>query len=272
MIYLKSITLKEGAAEIESFPFNLPVVRTFEELEFNSEVTFLVGENGSGKSTVLEAIAAGCRSVTVGSHSVESDQSLENARSLSRKMTFSWTKRTHKGFFLRAEDFFGYIQKLRTTKRELDEVVDHIDRTSTGYGRQLARGAVLAQKDELSRRYGDDLDANSHGESFLKLFRARFVPNGLYLLDEPEAPLSPKRQIALLSMLMDMVGEGAQFIIATHAPILMAFPGATIISFDSYPIRQVALEDTEHYFITRSFLENPERYLKYLTGNEEREE
>jgi predicted ATPase len=117
----------------------------------------------------------------------------------------------------------------------------------------------------MERRYGADLDANSHGESYFRLFRSRFVPNGLYLLDEPEAPLSPMRQIGLLAMIKMMVEEhNAQFIIATHSPILMAFPDATIYSFDTAPVRAVAYQDLEHVSVTREFLANPQRYLRHI--------
>ncbi len=116
----------------------------------------------------------------------------------------------------------------------------------------------------MIERYGEDLDANSHGESFLKLFRSRFVPAGLYLLDEPEAPLSPQRQLALLSMLKEMVAEQAQFIIATHSPILMAYPEAQILSFASHPVSEVSSENVEHVSLTRAFLNNPNSFLRHL--------
>ncbi|HAZ44940.1 MAG TPA: hypothetical protein DCZ55_10825, partial [Cyanobacteria bacterium UBA11371] len=109
-----------------------------------------------------------------------------------------------------------------------------------------------------------NLDANSHGESFLKLFQSRFVPGGLYLLDEPEAPLSPLRQLAFLSMLKDMVNQDSQFIIATHSPILMAFPQASILSFDSYPVKEVPYDQLEQVTLTKAFLNNPESYLRHL--------
>lgn len=116
----------------------------------------------------------------------------------------------------------------------------------------------------LRARYGEGLDAQSHGESFLALFQARFVPDGLYLLDEPEAPLSPLRQVGFLSLLKEMVAKEAQFVIATHSPILMAYPGATILSFDGGEVRSVAWGDLEHVTITRSFLNAPEAYLQHL--------
>jgi predicted ATPase len=116
----------------------------------------------------------------------------------------------------------------------------------------------------MERRYGVDLDANSHGQSFLKLFGARFVPGGLYLLDEPEAPLSPQSQLALIALIGDMVKQDAQFIIATHSPILLGFPDALIYSCDRVPIEAVPYEELDHVVITRDFLNSRERFLKYL--------
>ena len=113
-------------------------------------------------------------------------------------------------------------------------------------------------------RYGEYLDANSHGESVLKLFQSRLVPGGLYLLDEPEAALSPQSQLAFLAMIKDSVDDGSQFLIATHSPILMAIPGATIFSFDQCPVGEVEFEDLEHVNLMRDFLARPERFLRHL--------
>ncbi|HEX8116062.1 MAG TPA: AAA family ATPase, partial [Pyrinomonadaceae bacterium] len=134
----------------------------------------------------------------------------------------------------------------------------------TGYGLQLAKGAVLGQRRALAEKYGEDADARSHGESFLQLFQSRFVPGGLYLLDEPEAPLSPQRQLALLAMLKSMAEQDSQFVVATHSPILMALPGADILSFDHAPVRRVRYEEVEHVNLTRDFLNNPEAFLRHL--------
>ena len=116
----------------------------------------------------------------------------------------------------------------------------------------------------MQEDYGEGLDANSHGEGFLKLFNARFTGAGVYLLDEPEAPLSPTRQLTLLSMMAKMVRKGAQFIIATHSPILMAYPNATLYRLGTERIAPIAYEDTEHYTITRDFLNSPDRFFKTL--------
>jgi len=256
MIRLQSISLKPAAKERSGFPFDLPLIKKLDQLEFHSPVTFFVGENGSGKSTLLEAIGAGVKLATVGGDDVERDETLENARALGRQLKFSWLNKTHRGFFLRAEDFFNFARRLQTMMKELQEIAGSME--------GMGVGAVLGQRQALIERYGENLDANSHGESFLKLFQSRFVAGGLYLLDEPEAPLSPQRQLALMAMLKEMVDQEAQFIIATHSPILMAFPGARILSFDDHPVREVDYDDVEHVSLTRAFLNNPQSFLRRL--------
>jgi predicted ATPase len=150
-------------------------------------------------------------------------------------------------------------EMLASLERIDTEMADH-----SAYARGLAKGPTSASLHDMERRYGVNLDENSHGQSFLKLFRSRFVPGGLYLLDEPEAPLSPQSQLALLAMIGDMVREDAQFIIATHSPILLGFPNATIYSCDSVPIEPVPFEELDHVVITREFLNAPGRFLRHL--------
>lgn len=256
MIHLRSISKKRVIKEIDTFPFNIPLIKKFKEIEFHRPVTFFVGENGSGKSTLLEAIAAGVGSITVGGEDIQQDKTLSHAKRLSMQMKFVWQKKINRGFFLRAEDFFNFALRINQMNQELEEMASEYE--------GQAKRAILKEKADLVRRYGDNLDANSHGESFLKLFQARFVTGGLYLLDEPEAPLSPLRQLALLTMLKDMVNQDSQFIIATHSPILMAFPRAAILSFDSYPVREVEYNELEHVSLTKAFLNNPESFLRHL--------
>jgi predicted ATPase len=253
----------------ERYPFVVPAVRATTQLPFDAPVTFFVGENGSGKSTLLEGLAAAVRLPTVGAKSVDVDETLEHARTLASRMRLVWSRvgRAHRGFFLRAEDFFGFTKALAIQKaelrREMAEVErDYADRSALAKGLRL--GPISGSLDQLQRRYGEDFDAQSHGEGFLSLFRSRFVPDGLFLLDEPEAALSPTSQLALLAMLQDMVKDGGQFVIATHSPILLALPGATIWSFDERPPRAVAYDDVEHVRVTRDFLRAPERFLRHL--------
>ncbi|HVF56138.1 MAG TPA: AAA family ATPase [Pyrinomonadaceae bacterium] len=264
MIHLRSISLKPSARKLCEFPFSIPLVKKFKELEFRRPVTFLVGENGTGKSTLLEALAAGIGSIVVGGEDARSDKTLAHARRLAAQLKFVWQKRTHRGFFLRAEDFFNFTRRVNQTSEELEEMAVGFEKELSGYGLRLAQGVVRGQRGALAAKYGEDADGRSHGESFLQLFRARFVPGGLYLLDEPEAPLSPQRQLALLSMLKEMVAEDAQFVVATHSPILMAFPDASILSFDKLPVREVAYDDIEHVSLMRAFLSNPDAFLRRL--------
>lgn len=268
MIHLRSIIYKKPAERLNrEFPFNLAVIQNLEELIFSSPLTFLVGENGSGKSTLLEALACAIGSITVGSQSVNTDESLKAVRSLSKHFHLVWNKRTRRGFFLRAEDFFGYARRMSQIQAEMQAEIEAVeknyeDRSELAKG--LAKMPYARELGDLKRRYGEGLDSQSHGESFLALFQSRFVPGGLYLLDEPEVPLSPLRQIGLLALIKDMIAQEAQFIIATHSPILMAYPEAEIFSLDEIPMRSVAYESLEHVNLTRDFLNNPEAFLRHL--------
>ncbi len=268
MIHLKSVTLREwNERESENFPFTLEVIKSLKEIEFTSPVTFFVGENGSGKSTILEALACAIGSITVGSESVKTDKSLNAVRKLSQYFRLSWQKRTHKGFFLRAEDFFGYAKSMRQTQEELQQEMQEREKEAgkrSKLAAALTRMPYAGEISAIKRRYGEGLDARSHGEGFLALFQTRFVPGGLYLLDEPEAALSPTRQLSFISALRQMTEQDSQFIIATHSPIILAFPDAIILSFDSGTIQQVQYEQLEHVNLTRDFLQNPQAFLRYL--------
>jgi predicted ATPase len=265
-VFLRSVTRK-ARGDDSRFPFSVPAIRSLETLNFPTAVTFFVGENGSGKSTLLEGIATGARLPAVGAADLAADATLSAQRELADALRLTWSRITHRGFFLRAEDFFGFTKRLSAMKAELKQrmaelEVEYADRSAWAKG--LAMGPMAGSIHALERRYGVNLDANSHGQSFLKLFQSRFVPGGLYLLDEPEAPLSPQSQLALIVMMQDMVQQDAQFIVATHSPILLAFPGATIISFDRVPAAAVPYDELEHVTLTRDFLNAPERYLRAL--------
>jgi len=266
MIHLQSVSLTERKRGT-GFPFTVPTISTLRELEFESPVTFFVGENGSGKSTLLEALAIATNLPAVASASPRDDVTLAAQRALATALRLSWKHRTHKGFFLRAEDFFGFARALARSRDEMRQRVAEVEteyRDRSAHARGLAMGPAQASLAEMEERYGADLDANSHGQAFFQLFRARFVPGGLYLLDEPETPLSPLSQLALLAMLKDMVAQDAQFIIATHSPILLALPDARILDFDASPVRSATYDELEHVRLTREFLANPERFLRRL--------
>ena len=216
-----------------------------EALNFTRPVTFFVGENGTGKSTLLEALAVasgfnaegGTRNFTFSTASTHSE--------LHRHLRVIKRAYPKDGFFLRAESFYNAASYID----EIDQGPSFQAPVITSYG-------------------GKSLHAQSHGESFLALVQNRFGGNGLYLLDEPEAALSPNRLMTLLVSIRDLVKRNSQFIIVTHSPILMAYPDAEILEFSQKGIEPVPYRQTEHYQLTRRFLENPEKMLKYLLEEE----
>jgi predicted ATPase len=270
MIHLTSAHLRSLPDDQQGqFPFRVPAIADLvgKSLAFDAPVTLFVGENGSGKSTLLEGIAAAARAIAVGSADLGADHTLGAAHTLARALRLAWARRTHRGFFLRAEDFFGYAQRMQAMREEHTAALAAIDAdpTLSAFTRAQARMPHANSLAAINVRYGAGLDSVSHGESFFALFRSRFVPNGLYLLDEPEAPLSPLRQLALLAMIKEQVEQQqAQFIIATHSPILLAYPDAQIYSFDNGMIAPASYETLEHVTFMRDFLANPQRFLRHL--------
>ncbi len=230
--------LRERIPNPEQYPFSLPVVRNLSKLEFHPKVTFFVGENGSGKSTLLEAIAIECGLNPEGGSRNFNFATRESHSKLHECLRIAkYPGIPGDSYFLRAESYYNVAS-------EIDDLGPGI---LGGYG-------------------GVSLHAQSHGESFFTLFRERFRSNGLYFLDEPEAALSPRRQLEFLVILHDYIRRGGQFVIATHSPIIMAYPDARIYSLDSQGIREVPYLETEHFLITRGFLSNPRRSIEDLLG------
>lgn len=236
--YLRSIRSDPERMNGTNYPFTIPAFRNGIELDLPTPVTFLVGENGSGKSTLLEALAEICGFNPEGGNRDHYREAREDRSELAQALRLSWLPKMTEGFFMRAESFYNFASYL-------ESVSDFM-----AYG-------------------GKSLHHQSHGESFLALFQNRFE-HGLYILDEPEAALSPQRQLAFLRIIHELeVPRHAQFLIATHSPILLAYPGATLYQFDEDGIREIAYRDTDHYLVTKEFLNGPERILRYLFSEEE---
>lgn len=239
--FLRAIYLKRDAVpDFKRYPFAIPAVRSLKsELKLDASVTFFVGDNGSGKSTLVEAIAVAAGFNAEGGsrnfnfHTRRSESDLHTFIQLVRGV-----RRPRDGYFLRAESFFN--------------VATEVERL----GPQV-----------LDSHGGKSLHEQSHGESFLQLATNRFGDNGLYILDEPEAALSPQRQLSLLAIIHRLVSDGTQFVIATHSPILMAYPDAVIYQLGPKGIRRVDYEATEHFQITRDFLNGRDRYFRHLFGS-----
>lgn len=241
MPFLSKINLP--IIEIDSYPFNIPSFQNGINLSLLNNVTFFVGENGSGKSTLLEAVAEKIGFSLRGgnrNHNLNTGVNFEGYETLLTKaINLVWTpRRINEGFFMRAESFFNFADYI-------DEIAREDDRIYNAYG-------------------GKSLHHQSHGESFLSLFNNQFDA-GIYILDEPEAALSPARILSFMTIINQLEKSGrAQFLIATHSPILLCYPRATIFSFDENGIDNVEYNDTEHYTLTKSFLENPDAYFRFL--------
>jgi predicted ATPase len=270
MIHLRSVGLVQPRDDgvDSSYPFSVPAVAALANapLAFTSPVTFLAGENGAGKSAILEGIACAANAIAVAGDDLQLDPSLDHARQLARRLRLVWRSRSRRGYFLRAEDFFGFARRITQLRTSLEHDLEAFNAAPgpESLGRRMARGAYQREIGEL-RRTDAVMNEISHGESFLALFQRRFVPRGLYLLDEPETPLSPMRQLSMLSLLHEMTTSGeSQFIIASHSPILMAFPGAEIYQLSVGAPERVAWLDLEHVSLTRDFLNDPQLFLRHL--------
>src|SRR5688572_15958540 len=206
------------------------------------------------------------KAIAVGSAEVDRDETLQAARELASGFRFERRRQPRTKLFFRAEDIFGFTRRMLHTMKDLASIEEEFRREfqDGSYGQKLAIGAARGQRQALEGRYGENPDAKSHGEVFLGLLASRLVPGGLYLLDEPEAPLSPRGVLQLLALIKDRVEAGCQFIIATHSPMLMAFPEAAIQVFAGATVTQTPYADVEHVQLTRSFLENPQRFLKHF--------
>jgi predicted ATPase len=233
--FLRRLETRPEKIDPTRYPFTIPAFSQGIDLTFSGRVTFFVGENGSGKSTLLEALAECCGFNPEGGNRDHHRAVFADRSPLAQALTLSWTPKVTEGFFMRAESFYNFATYL-------EEVSD-----MRAYG-------------------GKSLHEQSHGESFIALFSNRFE-QGIYILDEPEAALSPQRQLTFLKIIHDLTAPGhAQFLIATHSPIILSYPGAVLFSLDGNAIEEIDYRDTKHFLITRDFLNSPERFFKHLFG------
>jgi predicted ATPase len=233
--YLQQVSIRpDSHIQQNCYPYNIPALHKLDHITFHADVTFFIGENGAGKSTLLEAIAIALGYGPEGGTKNVQMQTTESVSELHQSLRLAKSfRKPSDGYFLRAESFFN--------------IATYMDETGylAGYG-------------------GRSLHARSHGESFMTLLTNKFRGKGLYLMDEPEAALSPNRQLAALSAIHQLVNDDSQFIIATHSPILLSYPNAKILQFSEDGIHEVRYEDTDHFAITRDFLNHYPRRLEQL--------
>lgn len=240
--YVRSISLKsEEVPSFRDYPFNLPSFKALNELTLHPKVTFLIGENGMGKSTLLEAIAVGLGFNPEGGSYNFNFSTYDSHSDLGNYLRIvKGVERPKDGFFLRAESFYNVASNIEELDRE-------------GPGPKI-----------IESFGGESLHEQSHGEAFFSTFLHRFRGNGLYILDEPEAALSPLRQMSMLTRIHDLVNDNSQLIIATHSPIIMAYPDAAIFEFSEEGIFKRKLEETNHYRIMKQFFDNTPRMIHHL--------
>lgn len=236
--YIREVKInKEKIENINEYPFSLPIIKDLERLKMHPNVTFIVGENGSGKSTLLEAIAVAFGFNPEGGTKNFNFSTRDSHSKLYEYITLvKGIRSPQNGFFLRAESMYNLATNI-------DEI-----------------GAINSYG-------GISLHNQSHGESFLSVMLNRFSKNGIYILDEPEAALSPSRQMSMLTRIHELVKENCQFIISTHSPILMAYPNSIIYEIKDNKIKKVNVEETDHFQITKSFLSNKEKFLRILLND-----
>lgn len=238
---LRHISIPDYSGTDAGYPFDIPAIKNGLNLNLTSNVTFFVGENGSGKSTILEALAMKAGFNLGGGNRHHHYETYETESPLYKVMNVAWYPHIYKeGFFMRAESFFNF-------STYVDRVAEEDSRILDNYG-------------------GKSLHEQSHGEAFLSLFNNLYeTEKAVFILDEPEAALSPARILSFLAIInqFDKADKG-QFLIATHSPMLLCYPGATIFQMDEAGVNEVSVEETEHYRLTKDFLENPGRFFRHL--------
>lgn len=262
MPFIKSFSI--NSKKRTPFPYNIPAVIFAKEIELNKRVTVFVGDNGCGKSTLLETLALSINLPLIGGY-INDNAGFEAAAILKPLLKIEWGRQSSKGFFFRAEDFSDFVNSVDNERKKIDQDLSDLKgQVDDSIIRQM-NDSMNYRLSTMRKDYGENMQAFSHGEAYLKIFEARIDKKGIFLLDEPEAALSPLKQLALMFLIMESVKkENTQFILATHSPIMMGIPGATIYEIKEDGMKKVEFEETDHYRITKTFLNNPDYYLRHL--------
>lgn len=261
MPYIKKLSLNTNREN--PFPYNVNSVRFAKDITLDSAVTFFIGDNGTGKSTLIETLACWLQLPHMDGNTYSKD-SFSAARTLVPYLDVTWGIDMPTGFFFRAEDFGDLMNSATRRELEIKEQLGLYGELPEAIIQEMVDNSNY-QKYSVKKDYGQELDSFSHGEAYLQVLEQQVHRNGIFILDEPEAALSPSRQLALIHYIKTHISSGkAQYIIASHSPILMAFPEATIYEITQNGMEKTALEDTEHFSLTRDFLNNPDAFLRGL--------
>lgn len=260
---IKKLIFKEFLDE--EYPFSVESLKSVKELDLSHPVTIFVGDNGSGKSTLLKAIAHYNNSINVSAKDIDGSY-YEDVKRLSQCIKLNYDYRTTAGFFFSGEEFITYINDLKRMKQELKEDLKRVEeeyKHRSVFAQNQARSAYMKELYGLETMYDGDLKERSHGEGFLTFFKARMHQKGIYLLDEPETPLSAVNQYQLVVLITDLIRSGSQVIIATHSPIIMALKDAKIYNFTN-KIEEIEYDDIESVSFMKYFLNNKENFIDRL--------
>jgi predicted ATPase len=262
MPFLKSFSINTDKKN--PFPFNIAAVQFARQIQLDKRVTIFIGDNGCGKSTLLESVALILNLPLIGGH-INNHAGFEAARLLQPYIEIEWKRETHKGFFFRAEDFSDFVNSVENENRKIaNDLIDLKGKVDDSIINQMSESMNYSLR-RMRKDYGENMQAFSHGEAYLKILQTRIGDKGIFILDEPEAALSPLRQLSLIFFIIEVLkNRNTQFIISTHSPILMGIPEALIYEIRADSMEQVSYKETDHYRITSTFLNNPDLYLNEL--------
>lgn len=270
MIYLRAVKQSDNVHSQDSYPLCLPQIANLDRLEFPAPVTLIAGDNGCGKTTLVELIATLTGAVRIGDS--RSDRRAHSSfAAAARAFRAEFTRKPKRSFFFLAEDFTRYIDAREDMMHEEQEEMKRIQREYTNrsdYAKSLASLPHASSLHAMKNMYTDELAQQSHGEGYIDFFGARLQAGGLYLMDEPEGALSYYNQYVLMNMIADAVKRDCQFIISTHSPILLAYPDATLYSFESGQLLENNFKELENINFLRDFLSEPARFLRRLGEDE----
>lgn len=256
--------LRINTEKSHPFPFDVPAIKFAKHVDVDAPVSFIIGDNGTGKSTLLETLAFRLQLPHLDGAGY-GKKCFDAARLLQPFLEVEYTIDRPIGFLFRAEDFGDLMNSVERQDARLHAQLEDLEGEVPPHIIQQMKDNANMQLFHTRRDYGQDLQSFSHGEAYLHILQEKVKARGIFLLDEPEAALSPARQLALLHFISEHLKQHkSQFIIATHAPILMAYPRAKIHEVTAMGMKETRLEDTEHYTITRSFLNDPGMYLRHL--------